>query len=64
MDFLVQKGKGIVPVEVKAETNLKSKSLNVFHKRFDPEISVRISALDYVDQGWMKNMPFWLISVL
>ena len=64
MDFLIQKGKSIVPVEVKAETNLKSKSLKVFCEKFNPETSVRISASDYVDQGWMKNLPFWLISAL
>ena len=61
-DFLIQKRKDIVPIEVKAETNLKSKSLRAFHDKFAPTISVRVSASDYIDQGWMKNIPLWCIN--
>lgn len=61
-DFLIQKGKEVVPIEVKAESNLKSKSLRVYHDKFLPELSVRISASDYIDQGWMKNIPLWCVS--
>ncbi len=63
-DFLIQKGKDIVPVEVKAETNLKSKSLRAYHDKFSPKLSIRISASDYIDQGWMKNIPLWCVSSL
>ena len=63
-DFLVQKGKGIVPLEVKAETNLRSKSLKVFCDKFSPSEAVRISASDYADQGWMKNIPLWAVCDL
>lgn len=58
-DFLIQKGKGIVPIEVKAETNLRSKSLKVFCDRFSPSEAIRLSASDYIDQEWMKNIPLW-----
>ncbi len=61
-DFLIQKGKEVIPIEVKAESNLKSKSLRVYHDKFLPELSVRISASDYIDQGWMKNIPLWCVS--
>ena len=61
-DFLIQKGKEVIPIEVKAESNLKSKSLRVYHDKFLPELSVRISASDYTDQGWMKNIPLWCVS--
>lgn len=61
-DFLIQKGKDIVPIEVKAETNLRSKSLRAFHEKFSPALSVRISASDYIDQKWMKNIPLWCVS--
>ena len=64
VDFLLQKGKNIVPVEVKAETNLKSKSLKIFCDKFCPSEAVRISASDYVDQGWMRNIPLWGVSRL
>ena len=60
-DFLIQKGKGIVPVEVKAEINLRSKSLKVFCDKHSPSEAVRLSAADYIDQGWMKNLPLWSV---
>jgi predicted AAA+ superfamily ATPase len=61
-DFLIQKGKDVIPIEVKAETNLKSKSLRAYHDKFSPALAVRISSADYVDQGWMKNIPLWCVS--
>ncbi len=61
-DFLVQKKKDVIPIEVKAESNLKSKSLRAYHEKFSPALSIRISASDYIDQGWMQNMPLWCAS--
>ena len=63
-DFLIQKGKGIVPIEVKAETNLRSKSLKVFCEKFSPTEAIRLSASDYIDQEWMKNIPLWATNSL
>ncbi len=36
-----------MPVEVKAEVNLKAKSLKTYREKFHPEISVRTSMADY-----------------
>ena len=47
MDFVIDTGEMAVPVEVKAEANLKAKSLKTFRDRFHPEISVRTSMADY-----------------
>ncbi|SCY33277.1 hypothetical protein SAMN02910370_02164 [Lachnospiraceae bacterium XPB1003] len=63
-DFLIQKSKDVVPIEVKAETNLKSKSLRVYHDKFSPELALRISSSDYIDQGWMKNIPLWCVVTI
>ncbi|HAG70045.1 MAG TPA: ATPase [Lachnospiraceae bacterium] len=63
-DFLIQKGSNIVPIEVKAESNLRSRSLRAYHDKFQPELSLRISASDYIDQGWMKNIPLWCICTI
>lgn len=63
-DFLIQKNNGIVPIEVKAETNLRSKSLKVFCDKFEPKEAIRISSSDYIDQGWMKNIPLWAVNNL
>ncbi|MBQ7678814.1 MAG: ATP-binding protein [Butyrivibrio sp.] len=63
-DFLIQKNRDVVPIEVKAETNLHSKSLRAYHDKFLPALSVRVSASNYIDQGWMKNIPLWCVSTI
>ncbi len=63
-DFLIQKSKDIVPIEVKAETNLKSKSLRAYFDKFSPALALRVSSSDYIDQGWMKNIPLWCVSTI
>lgn len=63
-DFLVQKGKDVVPIEVKAEMNLRSKSLKFYCDKFKPKEAIRLSASDYIDQGWMKNIPLWAVCSL
>ena len=62
MDFLIQKGKNIVPIEVKAEENLKAKSLRVYCEKFHPNFAVRTSMSAYREQDWMTNIPLWAIA--
>lgn len=61
-DFLIQKGKNIVPIEVKSEENLKSKSLKFYCDKFQPEYAVRTSMSNFREQDWMTNIPLWAIS--
>lgn len=63
-DFLIQKGNSIVPIEVKAETNLRSQSLKAYCDKFHPEEAVRFSTNKYIDQGWMKNIPLYAVCNL
>lgn len=64
IDFLIQRKGEIIPIEVKAEENLKSKSLRVFHDKFNPKTSIRFSMSDYREQEWMKNIPLYAIDHL
>jgi len=64
IDFLVDAGRRIVPIEVKAEANLKAKSLKIYHEKYKPEISVRTSMGDYRKEGWLVNLPLWAIEVI
>lgn len=62
IDFLVQCQESIVPVEVKAEENVKAKSLRTFVNN-NPELkAVRFSMLPFQDQGWMVNIPLYAVS--
>ena len=51
-----------MPIEVKAETNLKAKSLKTYQEKFSPEISVRTSMADYKKEEWLINLPLYAID--
>ena len=62
IDFVVDTGEHIVPIEVKAETNLRAKSLKTYRERFEPELSVRTSMADYKKEDWLLNLPLYAIE--
>ena len=62
INFVVDTGGKIVPVEVKAEVNLRAKSLKSYQEKFSPEISVRISMADYKKEEWLVNLPLYAID--
>ena len=62
VDFVVTVGEKIVPVEVKAEVNLKAKSLKTYCEKFSPKTSVRASMADYKREEWLVNLPLYAIS--
>jgi hypothetical protein len=62
IDFVVDTGEQIMPVEVKAEVNLKAKSLKTYQEKFKPEISVRTSMSDYKKEEWLVNLPLYAID--
>lgn len=62
IDFLVQTHSRIIPIEVKAEENVKSKSLRQFITidQSDKKLKgLRCSMKPYIDQGWMENIPLF-----
>lgn len=64
VDFMVQKGRNVVPVEVKAETNLRAKSLKAYHEKFSPACAVRVSMSDYRVDDWLTNLPLYAVCSL
>lgn len=64
VDFIVDNGEQIVPVEVKAEVNLKAKSLKSYCERFSPETAVRTAMTDYRQEDWLINLPLYAIEEL
>ena len=62
IDFLVQDGGKIYPIEVKAEENLKAKSLRAFASKYDGVHARRFSMSGYRDQDWMRNVPLYAIG--
>lgn len=64
VDFVIDTGENIIPIEAKAEINLKSKSLKVYQEKFKPEISVRTSMADYKEESWLYNLPLYAIETV
>lgn len=62
VDFLLQYKNIIVPVEVKSEENLHSKSLKSYRDRFSPRVSLRTSMSDYRREEWLVNIPLYALS--
>ena len=61
IDFLIQRGDSVIPIEVKAEENLQAKSLRAFTQKFDIP-GVRISMSDYREQDWLTNYPLYAFT--
>lgn len=61
IDFVVQHGGKVVPIEVKASTNVRSKSLAQFVKDNEGLKGLRLSLCQYVDQEWMENVPLYAL---
>lgn len=62
IDFLVQDGSEIFAIEVKAEENLRAKSLRAFKDAHPEANAVRFSLSDYREQDWMRNVPLYAIA--
>lgn len=64
IDFLLDTGAEVIPVEVKAEKNLKAKSLKTYCEKFKPRTAVRASMSDYKKEDWLTNIPLWAIEII
>ena len=64
IDFLVDNGIDVMPIEVKAETNLKAKSLKTYCEKFKPNKAIRLSMADYRQEDWLLNLPLWSVETL
>ncbi len=61
VDFVIQKY-NVYPLEVKAEENLKSKSLKTIYDSNNELKPVRFSMAGYREQDWMVNVPLYLAT--
>jgi uncharacterized protein len=64
VDFLVQYKNDIIPIEVKAEENLKAKSLKVYVEKYNATKALRISMQNYKEESWLTNVPLYAVSIM
>ena len=61
IDFILQYGPHILPLEVKSGVNLKAKSLKVYREKYMPDLAIRASLLPYDEQSGLVNIPLYAI---
>ena len=62
IDFVISDGSRVIPVEVKAEINLRAKSLKTYMEKFNPEISLRISMADFKESDGLTDVPLYAVE--
>ena len=60
VDFLLQYKNDIIPIEVKSDENIRSKSLSVYRKTFSPQTSIRYSLRNLKHEDGLINIPLFL----
>ncbi len=64
VDFVIQCGKEIIPIEVKSEKNVKARSLAEYRRKYEPKYSVKTSMKFETGGEEVLNIPLYLISYL
>lgn len=59
VDFILQKNQELIPIEAKAEENLKAKSLKVFEEKYQTNKATRISMSQHRTEDWLVNFPLY-----
>lgn len=64
IDFLIQENGMVIPIEVKAEENLRARSLRQFVADYSSSEAYRLSMSSYRKESWMTNLPLYAIETL
>ena len=59
LDFIIQKETDIIPIEVKSSTHTKSRSLDLYMKKYNPKYAIRISEKNFGFENNIKSVPLY-----
>ena len=59
VDFIIQGNSRIIPIEVKAGTDMKSKSLEIYNAKYKPSLIIKISAKNFGQKDNLKTIPLY-----
>ena len=60
VDFVIQYRNQIIPIEVKSDENVKSRSLSEFHRKYQPKLRIRYSLKNLTYQDGLLNIPHFM----
>lgn len=61
IDFILQQDLDCVPIEVKANENLRAKSLKAFCNKYKSKYAIRTSMSNYRKEDWLINVPLYML---
>ena len=61
LDFVIQKGLDIIPIEVKTSTHTKARSLDLYMKTYNPNYAIRISEKNFGFENNIKSVPLYAV---
>lgn len=62
IDFLMQQENVIIPIEVKSDENVKSRSLTLFHQKYQPPMRIRYSLKNLQCRDGLLNIPHFMVD--
>lgn len=62
IDFVIQKGNAVIPIEVKSSENKRAKSFKTYIEKHNPKIAIRLSTNGYMKNGKITNIPLYFAS--
>lgn len=64
IDFILYNDDGIIPIEVKGDDNVGSRSLSVYMKRYNPKYAIRISTKNFGFSNNIKSVPLYAVYLI
>jgi predicted AAA+ superfamily ATPase len=61
VDFIFQLNDKIIPIEVKASINVRSRSMGIYREKYKPEIAVRSSMMNIKRDSGLLNVPLYML---
>ena len=62
IDFILQYGEMIIPIEVKSGENKNAISFKRYIEKYKPDISIRFSTMEYSKNGAITNIPLYFVG--
>lgn len=61
VDFLIQKNADIIPIEIKTNIHVKSRSLDLYIKEYNPKYAIRVSEKNFGFENNIKSVPLYAV---
>jgi predicted AAA+ superfamily ATPase len=62
VDFIIQLQNEVIPIEVKSDENVRSRSLSVYNSLYEPDLRIRFSLKNLKKDEGLLNIPLFLVD--